>query len=367
MKRIKVLFLWLFLTTLLFNLHAEHLHFSSSLPTYFTYSAQDQEQLRTFTSSIQFSEEQLFKWDTLLRDFFATSEISAYEKYRVYTYLYAAQRDGGFLSYNTHDFFAGSLDPLSLKIVRLFLPSFPSPSNFETDPYSIQLSNIVFAKFQNRFLEESGYQSENIPKEEPTSKYLPWIIRPLENFKPAPPPPPHDKSWEQQLSQLKRIKKQLTKKQKEAAECWEDPVEGNWLTIANRYMIKHEVALAKTLLVRSMLAIGLYDATVACEEAKYTYNIPRPHQYDEKFISFLPTPQSPSYPSCHSLRAETAASILCYYFCEECDYWKKRAEEEGHSRLWGGVHFPIDHTSGKKLGKTIGHQIIISEGESPDG
>lgn len=343
---------------LLAEVHAAPANSYSDLPTYFQYA---QSELADLHSTYTISEEELQQWDQLAQEYFENNDISEYEEPRFYTYLYGAQRDAAFLSYNTKDHFEGSLDPISAKIATLFFSNFPRPKLFTTDPYSEKLAHIVFAKYQKRYQQETVQSpTSSIPPEMEVAKEIPWIIYPIENFLPEPPPPPGDKAWKQQLAQLKQIQKKLTKKQKEKALFWAN--RGDWRVIVNDYLFKNDIPLAKMLLVRALLTMGLYDATLVCAEAKYLYMVPRPFVLDPKFQPIVPAPSSPSYPSCHSTLAEMAATILCCYLSHECDHWKKLSEEDGHSRLWGGVHYPMDHSIGKKLGHTLAHQILLSEG-----
>lgn len=353
---------FLIASLLLLQVRAEHGSSTSDLPTYYRYASSE---LKNLSSTQTISEEQLKKWDQVAKDYFEKNKVSSYTPPRFYVYLYAAQRDAAFLSYNAQDHFEGSLDPISEKIGKLFFPDFPQPEKFTTDPYSEKLAALVFAKYQKRYQNEATQIPRSpIPPEKEVAKEIPWIVFPIEDFRPEPPPPAGDNRWKEQMGKLKRIQRMLTKKQKEAALFWADNEEADWRVMTNNYLFECDIPLAQMLLVRSVLTMGLYDATIVCLEAKYTYNIPRPFVYDPKFKPVAPAPTSPSFPSCHSTRADTAATILSYYFCDKSDQWKKMAEEDGHARLYGGVHYPIDHILGKKLGKKIGHQVIISEGES---
>ena len=44
---------------------------------------------------------------------------------------------------------------------------------------------------------------------------------------------------------------------------------------------------------------------------------------------------------------------MSHYFPERADEWMTIAEEIGDSRVWSGVHFPIDVEQGYTLGEQV--------------
>ncbi|WP_407928581.1 phosphatase PAP2 family protein [Alkalihalobacterium elongatum] len=54
------------------------------------------------------------------------------------------------------------------------------------------------------------------------------------------------------------------------------------------------------------------------------------------------TPKHPAYPSGHATVSGAAAVILSYFFPAESRKIHDIAEEAALSRLYGGIHFPIE-------------------------
>ncbi len=105
----------------------------------------------------------------------------------------------------------------------------------------------------------------------------------------------------------------------------------------------------------------MYDAFVACWDAKYSYWGIRPDQYDTTYrpVLFF-TPPFPGYPSGHAMIGAVNAEIYSYFFPESRAYFMKRAKDGAESRFQGGIHFRTDNEVGLDLGKKVGAFIINS-------
>lgn len=111
---------------------------------------------------------------------------------------------------------------------------------------------------------------------------------------------------------------------------------------------------------------AINDATVICWHFKYFYQVPRPVQYCPEFNSFLNTPQHPSYPAGHSVMPACFIKIMAHFFPAEKQKLYELLEECAWSRLYAGVHYPIDITEGIKLGEDIAEKIISTLGKASD-
>jgi membrane-associated phospholipid phosphatase len=90
------------------------------------------------------------------------------------------------------------------------------------------------------------------------------------------------------------------------------------------------------------------DAFICCWDAKYTHWTARPITADPELDVLIPTPPFPSYPSGHATISTAAATVLVV-----------RAEEARNSRLWAGIHLPIDNDMGAALGGLIGRLVML--------
>jgi membrane-associated phospholipid phosphatase len=79
---------------------------------------------------------------------------------------------------------------------------------------------------------------------------------------------------------------------------------------------------------------------------------------DRGITPLFPAPNFPSYPSNHSTISTSRTEILAYAFPREADYVRSVGKEAGDSRIWAGIHFPIDNVAGIALGKAVAQKVI---------
>ena len=100
------------------------------------------------------------------------------------------------------------------------------------------------------------------------------------------------------------------------------------------------------------------DGFICCWDAKYTYWTERPITADPTLDVLIPTPPFPSYTSGHSTISTAAATVLGHLFPADQDALLARADEAIRSRLWAGIHFPIDVEMGALGGAMIGRLVV---------
>jgi membrane-associated phospholipid phosphatase len=89
----------------------------------------------------------------------------------------------------------------------------------------------------------------------------------------------------------------------------------------------------------------------------------RPHQLDPSIVPLIPVAPFPSYPSNHSTFSSARAEVLAYLFPSRADFVRALGKEGGDSRIWGGIHYPMDNAAGVQLGKSVA-QVFISRAQS---
>jgi membrane-associated phospholipid phosphatase len=129
---------------------------------------------------------------------------------------------------------------------------------------------------------------------------------------------------------------------------WYDMVSRLWMTD-----ITGNGALANAL-----IGTGIYDATIAAWDTKYTYNRPRPFAASKDVKLYAPKPESPSYPCEHSVAAGVAVGIISHFYPALADSANRMAQEVMASRVAAGVAFPNDTRAGFELGKKIAAKEI---------
>jgi membrane-associated phospholipid phosphatase len=108
----------------------------------------------------------------------------------------------------------------------------------------------------------------------------------------------------------------------------------------------------------ALVAASFFDAFIASQDGKFAYWYIRPHQLDPAIVPLFPVPPFPSYPSNHSTFSATRAEILAYLFPTRADFVRALGREAGDSRIWAGIHYPMDNVSGVALGKSVAQRFI---------
>lgn len=154
----------------------------------------------------------------------------------------------------------------------------------------------------------------------------------------------------------------------------------HWMGISGIVCAQKKLSFGPSLLVRTVLSIGLLDAFWICWREKYHSNRIRPETAIRKLIDptwkpFLQTPPFPEYPSGHSTVSSTAATILTKLLGDNIAYtdtvemrygipsrsfssFHQAAEEASISRFYGGIHFKDGITSGQEQGKKLGKYLL---------
>jgi PAP2 superfamily len=80
-------------------------------------------------------------------------------------------------------------------------------------------------------------------------------------------------------------------------------------------------------------------------------------------VPLFPVPNFPTYPSNHSTYSADRSEILAYLFPTRADFIRAIGNEAGDSRIWAGIHFPMDNIAGKQLGRSVAQ--VSFHGRSP--
>ena len=115
--------------------------------------------------------------------------------------------------------------------------------------------------------------------------------------------------------------------------------------------------------VYALVASVLFDAFIASQDGKFAYWYIQPSQLDPAIIPLFAVPNFPSYPSNHSTFSAARSEMLAYFFPDQADFIRGVGKEAGDSRIWAGIHFPMDNTAGVELGKSVA-QVFISWAQS---
>ncbi len=340
----------------------------------FALSKEEVAELQKTPTEDRITSKELDEWDQKIKDLMKKEPLKkAGGSTRFYAYLYSAQKAFADESFYAAGTYAGNLDAITVAIIQLFYPNYSSDKEGKKDQYSTLLATALEKQFAERFQEEEegissaqmstdkdDWKGEKDPVGVKRPSMKPWALHSADEFRGSEPPESEHPFWQAQLESVTASVKDATDEQKEKAKYWAKvDTDGFWMGLAEKYMEKNKTSLQVRLEVREKLAVALVDALIAVFDNKYTDLVKRPSQMDPTLKPSIEVPNHPSCPSAHSTICTAAEVVLSYYFPENEAEWKGLGEEAGMSRIWAGVHFPVDHAVGKKQGFDVGRAVIF--------
>jgi len=198
-----------------------------------------------------------------------------------------------------------------------------------------------------------------------------WLMKSGRQFRPPPPPPFGTPEFLEEARAVVRAQENLTPKQKKAANFWAGGEgtalpPGIWMQVVLERLHDEPLTTLKSTRLFASLTVAMADAGVAAWDAKYAYWYPRPENgirdsIDPNFKPLLDTPLFPAYVSGHSTYSAAAAEVLAHAFPDQADLWRARGREAGRSRIWGGIHWPVDDLYGSRMGLKIGKLAVARD------
>lgn len=163
----------------------------------------------------------------------------------------------------------------------------------------------------------------------------------------------------EQLDIVRETLEKITPEQIDIAEYWgTGPATKQWTPIINRLIDTYSISASRAARILASVHAALNDTFVVTWYFKFLWQVARPNQLDQQLATILCTPRHPSYPSGHAAVAGCAETVLRYFFEAEADQLHSLAEECAQSRLYAGVHYPIDNQQGLRLGRHIGEIVV---------
>ncbi|GAB4228559.1 MAG: hypothetical protein Tsb0021_06010 [Chlamydiales bacterium] len=291
-------------------------------------------------------------------------------------YIANAQKDFALLSYFLTGKLTGNLGPVTLWTLQLFVPKalLPSVREDNFDVFSCLLSALVVSKYASR-LEKEIKQIKDYPIRKGEGLWSPtspgytglnygsvktWYLTSSKEFM-TDPPPKNRNFWEEQVKQVKEEQQNLNGSKVQKVFEWGKLTAlhaGDFEHLLYTFLKKKNLSVLDELYVRALYLSAIADSNAAAFHSKYIFCVMRPSQRDDGIKPLIIIPNHPSYPSAHSTISATANIIMSELFPEDSEEWNQMAEEAGMSRIWGGIHYPIDHQAGKKLGNEVGEAIL---------
>lgn len=206
-----------------------------------------------------------------------------------------------------------------------------------------------------------GYVQQ--PVEPLAGRWRPWMLASGDQYRPAPPPPYQSPAWRAELGAVQEAVARRTPAQEAAARFWAGgpgsvTPAGLWIEIAQELIIRDGLRPLQAARVLALTSVAMADGVVCCWDAKYAYWTARPISADPSLGVLIPTPPFPSYTSGHATISTAAATVLGHLFPADASALTARAEDAKQSRLWAGIHFPLDTEMGALGGGMIGRLVV---------
>ena len=194
-----------------------------------------------------------------------------------------------------------------------------------------------------------------------------WLVPQDANFA-VPPPPAYDSAeFNAQLTAVANAARARDAQWVSAINYWggvpgtEGP-SGIWLNqlwkrVQTDAIAKDDKQYART---QAVLAQTLADAFMECWKVKYTYWTARPDMVNPLIKTAMANPPFPGYVSGHSTISSAAATVLGVMVPAHKDAFLRDAQEARDSRLYAGIHYPVDNEQGFALGIKVGDAALTA-------
>lgn len=173
-----------------------------------------------------------------------------------------------------------------------------------------------------------------------------------------------------------------TEEQTQIAQFWRASPTAIWNDVLRQVLATRDLNLSARARAFALLYLAAVDASIACWEAKYTYNFWRPQPairsgdlddndlttVDAAWTPLLATPPHPEYPSGHTTLSTAMAEMLEFIFKDKPGVpivvtqsgitreWKRFSqgvEEVIEARIYSGIHFRTADEVGARLGRKV--------------
>jgi hypothetical protein len=227
-------------------------------------------------------------------------------------------------------------------------------------------------------------------------KVDPWVMWSGSQFRPLPPLALSSRRYARDYNEILEIGRldstTRTEEQTEIARFWLASPTIIWNGVARQIIEARNLDDSETARTFALMYVASADASIACWDAKYTYNFWRPitaiHNGDQdsndrtlvdtSWAPLFPTPQHPEYLSGHSTNSSAMANILALLFSDHPGvtivatsttnpgferHWARFSEgvdEVVEARIYSGIHFRTADERGARVGERIARLVYHS-------
>ena len=218
----------------------------------------------------------------------------------------------------------------------------------------------------------------------------PFVLRSGSQFRPDPPPALDSEQYAKDYNETKIIGASnspvRTSEQTQIAQFWQASPTAIWNSVLRQVVASRDLDLSATARAYALFYLAAADASIACWDAKYTYNFWRPLTAirggdsdgndvtagDATWQPLHGTHPHPEYPSGHTTNSGAMAAALELLFGDDpgaplvvtlsgiTRQWAtfdEAVEEVIDARVYSGIHFRTSDEVGARLGRQVAHFI----------
>lgn len=219
----------------------------------------------------------------------------------------------------------------------------------------------------------------------------PFVLNSGSQFRPDPPPALDSQQYADDYNEVKQIGVSIgstrTQEQSQIATFWRASPTAIWNNVLRQVLASRDLDLSATARAFALLYLAAADASIACWEAKYTYNFWRPEPAirsgnldgndftiaDPTWTPFIATPPHPEYPSGHTSNSGAMAATLGLLFGDDpgvqitvtitgitrqWETFSEGVEEVIDARIYSGFHFRTADRVGARLGRQVARFVL---------
>lgn len=198
-----------------------------------------------------------------------------------------------------------------------------------------------------------------VPFDPTAGTWKPWVITSGSAFRPSPPPAPASTEFGHDLDELRAMSTGRTLTQTNTARYWAtDAPSAKWEMFMRDEIERRRLPAVHAARALALASVAMFDAFVACWDAKYFYWFYRPITAEPTLKPVFPTPPFPSYPSGHSTISTAASEVFAELFPDAADTYRAMALDASLSRVYAAVHYRFDIEVGDLLGEKVGREVV---------
>jgi len=225
------------------------------------------------------------------------------------------------------------------------------------------------------------------------SQVTPFALEHANQFRPGPPPALDSDLYSNAFNEVKKLgiinNTVNTTQQQLIGRFWNGAIQNYWNEITQTAVLADGLTTAQSARLFALVNFSLADSVIAFYDAKYIYNFWRPvtaiRQAGINNPDIVPDPTwlplvitttpDPSYPGAHAVISAAAAAILeSVLHHDHFDFivtsevlpgttrsfqgFSAAADEATLSRIFAGVHFRFDLTTGQRLGQNVADFVV---------